>query len=472
MTRSSSFDAYVASTLQFLKDIGDYNDTVIIINSDHGSEWRIDQRLPLLVRFPKQEHRGRVIWNVQRIDIAPTVVDYLGGQIPVWMTGRSLIGPAPNGRRPVFSFLSAESDRERPPFYHLEAVQVALGDQLYRLDLSTEVRRTSRIAGHTAPIEPGELKSMPELEQVIVRHLAENGYDEPFEFGQTIHVRWVDNLDDAQRTALEQSLGLFGGRHNSGSTWRYQVPDVSPERFETIVAHDLVVDSYGFDRATDARFGPVIHVRWVDTLGDAQRSTIERTLGLYRAEHREGATWRYQIPDPSPQRLRTIVDHDMVADTNGFDRGSLELHGAPEDAQGFTDHRLTYASGWYRAESDTIVPESTWRWTQQSATLSFVNLNTDVAFYLDYAGQPDAFANATQTVTIRAGDEVLRSFVSDTAARHLRRIPIPSAMLGTGETAEIKIAVDRTFVPATLAVGERDERELGIQVYHAFIVLR
>ena len=45
--------------------------------------------------------------------------------------------------------------------------------------------------------------------------------------------------------------------------------------------------TYGFDRAADARFGPVIGVRWVDTVG-ARRTSLERGLGLFRAEHGEG----------------------------------------------------------------------------------------------------------------------------------------------------------------------------------------
>ena len=140
-----------------------------------------------------------------------------------------------------------------------------------------------------------------------------------------VHVRWVKSLGDAQRPALELSLGLYQPEHSDGSTWRYQVPDVSPERFDTIVAHDMVVDTYGFDPMADARFGPRINVRWVETVGNAQRTALERALGLYRAEHTDGNTWRYRVPDASPQRLRAIVGHEMVADTNGFDRGSLEL---------------------------------------------------------------------------------------------------------------------------------------------------
>ena len=173
------FDVYVAEVLQILKDLNDYEDTLIIINSDHGSEWAIDQRLPLLIRFPRQEHRGRITWNTQRIDIAPTILDYLGGEVPPWMTGQSLIGPESGRQRPIFSFVSTDSYRESegPPFYNLRAVQVALGDRLYRLDLQSTRMHTTRLDGHTAPLEEGELQSIAKVRQAIVRHLRESGYE-------------------------------------------------------------------------------------------------------------------------------------------------------------------------------------------------------------------------------------------------------------------------------------------------------
>ena len=104
-----------------------------------------------------------------------------------------------------------------------------------------------------------------------------------------------------------------------------------------IATHDMVDDTYGFDPAADVRFGPVIHVRWTETLRAAQRTALERSLGLFRAEHTEGTTWRYRVPDSSPDRLSAIVAHDMVADTNGFDRGSLELDALAGDVPRFTD---------------------------------------------------------------------------------------------------------------------------------------
>ena len=126
-----------------------------------------------------------------------------------------------------------------------------------------------------------------------------------------IHVRWVETPGDVQRMTLERSLGLYGAEHRAGSTWSYRVPDVSPDRFDAIIAHDMVDDTYGFDhcgrrtvRSTSSTCAGSRH------LGDDQRTILERALGLYRAVHTEGTTWRYQVPNASPQRLRAIVAHN------------------------------------------------------------------------------------------------------------------------------------------------------------------
>ena len=313
-------------------------------------------------------------------------------------------------------------------------------------------------------VSPGRLGTI--VTHAMVDDLA--GFDD----GLTIHVRWVENLRNAQRNALERSLGLYGAEHHEGSTWRYQVPDASPDRFDMIATHDMVDDTYGFDPAADVRFGPVIHLRWAETLRAAQRTALERSLGLFRAEHTEGTTWRYRVPDSSPDRLRAIVAHDMVADTNGFDRGSLELDALPDGVPRRSNPRLVYASGWYPVESDPEAPEAMWRWTKQIATLSFANPNADAAIYLDYTARPEVFARAPQTVTVRAGDQVLQSFVANAAGRRLRRIPLTTTVLGTEDRIDIHIDVDRTFVPANLPSGAGDRRQLGIQVYHTFVVLR
>ena len=128
---------------------------------------------------------------------------------------------------------------------------------------------------------------------------------------------------------------------------------------------------------------------------------------------------------------------------------------------------LAYTSGWYPEET---APESTWRWTHQTATLSFLNPKADATLTLDYA------ARANQAVTVSAGDQLLQLLVAEASGRgrrgrrrRRRRIPLPAAALGNGDRAEIQITVDRTFVPANLIVDSRDARELGIKVYHAAV---
>ena len=130
----------------------------------------------------------------------------------------------------------------------------------------------------------------------------------------------------------------------------------------------------------------------------------------------------------------------------------------------FYRHELIYTGGWYPEETS---PESTWRWTHQTATLAFQNPKADATFYLEYAARPDISADTPQTVTVSVGDQVLQSFVADAAGRRRRRIPLPGTALGNEDIAEIRITVDRTFVPANRVVGSHDTRELGIQVYHA-----
>ena len=52
------FDSRVREMTELLKEQGVYDRTLLIINTDHGSRWTINQRLPLILRFPGGEHSG------------------------------------------------------------------------------------------------------------------------------------------------------------------------------------------------------------------------------------------------------------------------------------------------------------------------------------------------------------------------------------------------------------------------------
>ena len=59
--------------------------------------------------------------------------------------------------------------------------------------------------------------------------------------------------------------------------------------------------------------------------------------------------------------------------------------------------------------------------------------------------------------------------MADSAVPALKKLAISAAQLGNAEMAEIRLDLDRVFVPAQLPAGGRDTRELGIRVYKAFV---
>lgn len=123
-----------------------------------------------------------------------------------------------------------------------------------------------------------------------------------------------------------------------------------------------------------------------------------------------------------------------------------------------------YKDGWHPAETASDGAGTEWQWTQKQATLSFRNPRKDVLFYLESDARADLFT-PPQQVTIRVGDQVIGTFAADSSDKKLQVFPVSAAQLGTGETAEVVIELDRIFVPK----GGGDTRELGIRVFNAFI---
>jgi hypothetical protein len=64
----------------------------------------------------------------------------------------------------------------------------------------------------------------------------------------------------------------------------------------------------------------------------------------------------------------------------------------------------------------------------------------------------------------------LDEFTLQPKKEELRRIPIKADQLGDIENAEVHISVDKSYIPALVpAANNKDSRELGIRVFHAFV---
>uniref|UniRef100_A0A8R1V4T6 Sulfatase N-terminal domain-containing protein n=1 Tax=Pristionchus pacificus TaxID=54126 RepID=A0A8R1V4T6_PRIPA len=100
-----SVDEGVERIIQLLRDKSVLSSTYLIFTSDHGYHlgqfglikgknmpYEFDIRVPFFIRGPGIQKNTTIRKPVANIDIAPTIVDMMGGKIPEKMDGRSMLG--------------------------------------------------------------------------------------------------------------------------------------------------------------------------------------------------------------------------------------------------------------------------------------------------------------------------------------------------------------------------------------------
>jgi len=147
---------------------------------------------------------------------------------------------------------------------------------------------------------------------------------------------------------------------------------------------------------------------------------------------------------------------------HSYDVARLQL--LPQSENVFT----IYKDGWHPAEVQEQNSLVEWRWTRKMATLAFRNPRADAVFYLELDNPVVAF-NDTQQVAITLAGQTVEEFTLPPKQTLLKKIPLKAAQFGESDMAELQINVSRTFVPALTLASNRDPRELGVRVFHAFI---
>ncbi len=183
------FDNYVKEIVGHLKEVGKFDSTIIVITSDHGKKRTTHHRLPLMIRFPKGEHKGVIKDNSQRLDIAPTILDYLGEEVPQWMDGKSLLEENTGKFRPIYSAFTKRPDQfagglwavadRSPPFYSLGALAVIVCDRWYKLSLKTGSVEVRPVKGHTQICRRESMPDVNEAKEKLLDLLQRSGYRIP-----------------------------------------------------------------------------------------------------------------------------------------------------------------------------------------------------------------------------------------------------------------------------------------------------
>lgn len=182
------FDANVGRIVEALKQHGLLENTLLIIGSDHavGSDQR--QRIPLLMRFPGGEVTGRIEANVQGLDIAPTILDYLGLPQPDWMSGLSLLG-GNVAQRYIYGVGAGHIERSeagrwhitpeqnKPPFYQIGRVSIIDCQRWYELNLLQLSFNSGDIVRHSAPCTADQILTPQAAYDLLLQYLREHEFD-------------------------------------------------------------------------------------------------------------------------------------------------------------------------------------------------------------------------------------------------------------------------------------------------------
>lgn len=179
------FDRALADFYSSLQAKGFAENTMLIIASDHSLKWTT-ARLPLIIHLPANRQSGKIPGNVDNLDIAPTILDYLGLSQPGWMAGQSLLQQK-DVQSPIFIAAIPRSTKNpdtgkviypdpEPPFYQFGRMTVVNCDSWYRLDLSSLEFEHGTVKQYQGVCETEDFDTRKALD-AIVDHLETYGFE-------------------------------------------------------------------------------------------------------------------------------------------------------------------------------------------------------------------------------------------------------------------------------------------------------
>jgi arylsulfatase A-like enzyme len=169
-----TFDGNAQKIYNHLARTGKLDDTILVIYTDHGFTYTINERIPVVIHFPHDEFSRHVKNNVQVIDIPVTLLGYLDLPQPEWMSGTSLLHEDPPAGRIIFSTTSGDPEKIAPPFYQINIMQGIICDRWYQLDVRKNLFRAGGIANSSAACLPPDEE---EVHQTLLKYLEHHGYD-------------------------------------------------------------------------------------------------------------------------------------------------------------------------------------------------------------------------------------------------------------------------------------------------------
>lgn len=170
------FDNGIGEFINDLKKKGLFNNTILIITTDHNRNKLTTNKIPLLIHFPNDQYAGTRKSDIQIMDIAPTLLDYMGIAKPSYMQGSSFLRDE-LGNRPIFATGITDVNAPiHPPFYQFSYISVVYCNEWYKFNTTTYEYETGLVEGDTEPCGK-DATSTKQVTEWIVDHLDSEGFD-------------------------------------------------------------------------------------------------------------------------------------------------------------------------------------------------------------------------------------------------------------------------------------------------------
>ncbi len=182
-----SFDILIDQLVNYLKTKGQFDNTILVLYTDHTQEWTTIEKLPLIIHFPNDRYEGTITENTQNMDIAPTILEYLGIQKPTWMEGSSLL-ERPEYNRLILAGIKSNNEtisgiltrqELKPPFYQFSKLSVIQCQNWYILNLENLTVNQGEVENYTNPCPADVLDTQDVIRKKVGVKLTKLGYDLP-----------------------------------------------------------------------------------------------------------------------------------------------------------------------------------------------------------------------------------------------------------------------------------------------------
>lgn len=174
------FDNYIHGLFTALDKTARLDNTIVIIYTDHPRKRAGYLHIPLIFWFPQGEYAGSILENTENLDIAPTILDYMGLSAPDWMEGKSLLSDQIAANRPIFSVIWKSPKKNKPEnliFDQFASFRVVVCDQYVEFSTTKLAWEAGEVDDPTGYCKAEEIRPFTEMKEILIDRLKKDGFD-------------------------------------------------------------------------------------------------------------------------------------------------------------------------------------------------------------------------------------------------------------------------------------------------------